>query len=56
MAVLFSGVVIFGKAILDGDLPFVILSVRFAGTALVLGVLVRLSGGRSCPSGASAAA
>ena len=44
MAVLFSGVVIFGKAILDGKLPFVILTVRFAGTALVLGVLVRLSG------------
>jgi len=44
MAVLFSGVVIFGKAVLDGKLPFVILSVRFAGTALVLGALVRLSG------------
>ena len=44
MAVLFSGVVIFGKAILDGELPFVILSVRFAGTAAVLAVLVRLTG------------
>jgi drug/metabolite transporter (DMT)-like permease len=44
MAVLFSGVVIFGKAILDGDLPFVILSIRFAGTAAVLGVLVRMTG------------
>jgi drug/metabolite transporter (DMT)-like permease len=44
MAVLFSGVVIFGKAILNGDLPFVILSIRFAGTAAVLAVLVRLTG------------
>ncbi len=44
MAVLFSGVVIFGKAILDGDLPFVILSIRFAGTAAVLVILVRLTG------------
>src|SRR6478735_9064743 len=44
MAVLFSGVVIFGKAILNGDLPFVILSIRFAGTAAVLGVLVRMTG------------
>ena len=44
MAILFSSVVIFGKAILDGKLPFVILSVRFAGTALVLAALVRLTG------------
>ena len=44
MAVLFSSVVIFGKAILDGKFPFVILSVRFAGTAAVLAVLVRLTG------------
>ena len=44
MAVLFSGVVIFGKAILDGKLPFVILSIRFAGTAVVLAIVVRLTG------------
>jgi drug/metabolite transporter (DMT)-like permease len=44
MALLFSSVVIFGKAILDGKLPFVILSIRFAGTAVVLGVLVRATG------------
>jgi drug/metabolite transporter (DMT)-like permease len=44
MAVLFSGVVIFGKAILNGDLPFVILSIRFAGTAAVLAAVVRLTG------------
>ena len=44
MAVLFSGVVVLGKAILNGELPFVILSIRFAGTAAVLAVLVRLTG------------
>jgi drug/metabolite transporter (DMT)-like permease len=49
MAVLFSGVVIFGKAILDGHLPFVILSVRFAGTAAVLGLLARVTGRALAP-------
>jgi drug/metabolite transporter (DMT)-like permease len=49
MAVLFSGVVIFGKAILDGHLPFVILSVRFAGTAVVLGLLARATGRALAP-------
>jgi drug/metabolite transporter (DMT)-like permease len=49
MAVLFSGVVIFGKAILDGNLPFVILSVRFGGTAVVLGSLVRATGRALAP-------
>jgi drug/metabolite transporter (DMT)-like permease len=49
MAVLFSGVVIFGKAILDGNLPFVILSVRFGGTAVVLGLLVRATGRALAP-------
>jgi drug/metabolite transporter (DMT)-like permease len=44
MALLFSGVVIFGKAILNGDPPFVILSIRFAGTAAVLAAVVRLTG------------
>jgi drug/metabolite transporter (DMT)-like permease len=49
MAVLFSCVVIFGKAILDGKLPFVILSVRFSGTAMVLGLLVRATGRALAP-------
>jgi probable blue pigment (indigoidine) exporter len=44
MAILFSGVVILGKAALDGRLPFAILSLRFAGTAAVLALLVRLTG------------
>ena len=44
MALLFSGVVILGKSILDGDLPFVILSIRFTGTAIVLAMLVKLTG------------
>jgi drug/metabolite transporter (DMT)-like permease len=44
MAFLFSGVVILGKAVLDGRLPFGILSVRFAGTAAVLAAVVRLTG------------
>jgi drug/metabolite transporter (DMT)-like permease len=49
MAVLFSGVVIFGKSILHGHLPFVILSVRFAGTAAVLGLLALVSGRALAP-------
>ncbi|MEP6476508.1 MAG: DMT family transporter [Actinomycetota bacterium] len=49
MAGLFSGVVIFGKAILDGELPFVILSIRFTGTAVVLGLLVRATGRALAP-------
>src|SRR5262245_41187301 len=44
MAFLFSGVVIFGAALLDGEPPFVILSLRFAGTAAVLSVLVWATG------------
>jgi drug/metabolite transporter (DMT)-like permease len=50
MALLFSGVVIFGKAILDGKLPFAILSIRFAGTAVVLAVLVELTGRPMLPA------
>ena len=46
MAVLFSSVVIFGKAILDGKLPFVILSIRFAGTASCWACWCARPGGR----------
>jgi drug/metabolite transporter (DMT)-like permease len=43
MAVLFAVVVIAGKDILEGDLPFVVLSIRFAGqTVLLLMVLLLL--------------
>ena len=41
MAVQFAFVVIFGKAALHGKLPFVVLSMRFGGTAVILlGLLV----------------
>lgn len=43
MAVLFAFVVIMGKDVLKGDLPFVVLAIRFAGqTVLLLLVLVLL--------------
>jgi drug/metabolite transporter (DMT)-like permease len=42
MAVLFAFVVIAGKDILEGDLPFVVLSIRFAGQTILLLVVLLL--------------
>jgi drug/metabolite transporter (DMT)-like permease len=44
MAVQFSVVVILGKSVLHGKLPFVILSLRFIGTAAILLALLVITG------------
>jgi drug/metabolite transporter (DMT)-like permease len=44
MAVQFSVVVILGKSVLHGRLPFVVLSLRFAGTAAILLGLLLITG------------
>jgi drug/metabolite transporter (DMT)-like permease len=44
MAVLFAAVVIFGKQVQDGRMPFIFLAIRFAGQSVLLLGLVALTG------------
>ena len=44
MAVLFAFVVIMGKDLLDGDLPFVVLAIRFGGQTVMLLVVLLILG------------